>query len=192
MSEGGLVPEASGSLIACDAVSNLHGCRNPQGELMVTSTKNSSSLQSSCSPSVGITPSSLSCFPGNSGSPPVVLDLPTASSPNPSPTSLIPKPSPTIAPSPSAIMYDKLLGEVLYVFSGPTRETDGLGTFCIELGSRCNMLDKEIGGSRHDFTDDGVFTKTRCDLNFGRYMSGAYSPPCGTFSMVLLSEDGTG
>ena len=113
-----------------------------------------------------------------------------------------PAPSPPVAPSPPtppprmdtastmsgpAVPYPLSFFDVciLYVFSGPLRPDDSVEKFCADLKAACKMMDKDIDQIEHNFASDRVHRRTMCELDFGVYDAGLYSPPCFSFSHLL-------
>lgn len=74
----------------------------------------------------------------------------------------------------------KILWHVLYLFSGPKRDADGLGAFCQANGFACRYADKEFDVN-DDLVDQQVWETLSATLdNYCAYM---LSPPCSTFGV---------
>ena len=76
---------------------------------------------------------------------------------------------------------------VLYLYSGPLRETDGFGTFCKANDIACDYVDKEYDDG-HDLLDQQIWDGIEVSLS--KYHGYLMSPPCSTFTPARNGEDG--
>lgn len=77
--------------------------------------------------------------------------------------------------------------KVLYLYSGPSRNEDGFGTYCLKNSLKCDYVDKEYNDA-HDVLDQHTW-----ETVFARVPSyDAYllSPPCSTFTAARNDHDG--
>ena len=87
----------------------------------------------------------------------------------------------------SSTVHDTRDQTVLYLYSGPHRPDDGLGTYLGKLGIRCDYVDREAN-ELHDLLDqdfwEGIWSK------MSRYSGFLLSPPCSTFSAARKGMSG--
>ena len=76
---------------------------------------------------------------------------------------------------------------VLYLYSGPQRDTDGFSTFCKQNLLSCDYIDKEFNSS-HDLLDQQTWDTLKATLpTYDGYLM---SPPCSTFTSARRESDG--
>ena len=73
---------------------------------------------------------------------------------------------------------------LIHLFSGPSREEDGMGVEVRRLGAEMDERDI-LHGPQSDLADEAVWTPIIEDIKGGEYDGGFAGPPCSTFSSSL-------